>query len=342
MDGMHSSYPPGGPLPADRLLQGAIDLHHHGYPEFTFGCHARLEDAGEFERCRDAGMAGVVLKSHMWPTVGRAYLLRTMVPGIEIIPSITLNTVVGGFNPAAVESAAEQGARVLFMPTWSAANDLQRAGFSKYIGRYLEAVAAMKPEQGLKVTSERGTVLPEVRECLSVAAKYRMLICSAHISPKETRELAECAQGYGIKEIIFSHPDSKSVGATKDDIKEIMDRGAVFEFCINGFMPSSQRASPKSVFEIVEQFGSERVIITTDYFHDLDPPGAEMMRIMLSTLLHAGMQEADLRNMVVGNPRRLLGISDVAGIRGDDVPNSARQAEKLRAQALAAKAAAAV
>ena len=342
VDGMHSPYPPGGPLPADRLLQGAIDLHHHGYPEFTFRCPARLEDAMEFERCRDAGMAGIVLKSHMWPTVGRAYLLRTMVPGIEIIPSITLNTVVGGFNPAAVESAAEQGARVLFMPTWSAANDLRRGGFSKYIGRYLGTVAAMKPEQGLKVTSERGTVLPEVHECLSVAAKYRMLICSAHISPKETRALAECAQGYGIKEIIFSHPDSKSVGANHDDINEIMDRGAVFEFCINGFMPSSQRASPKSVFDIVEQFGSERVIITTDYFHDLDPPGAEMMRILLSTLLHAGMQETDLRNMIVGNPRRLLGSSDITCVGEDEVTNSAREVEKLRAQSDVAETAAAV
>lgn len=165
----------------------------------------------------------------------------------------------------------------------------------------------------------------------SVAAKYRMLICSAHISPKETMHLAECAQGYGIKEIIFSHLDSKSVGATKDDIKEIMDRGAAFEFCINGFMPSSQRASPKSVFEIVEQFGSERVIITTDYFHDLDPPSAEMMRLMLSTLLHAGMQEVDLRNMVVVNPRRLLGNSDIANVPHDEALESG-QVEKVRPQ----------
>jgi microsomal dipeptidase-like Zn-dependent dipeptidase len=192
----------------------------------------------------------------------------------------------------------------------------------------------MTPERGLKVTSEHGRVLPEVRECLALAAKYRMLICSAHISPKETMKLAECAQEYGIKEIIFSHPDSKSVGATEDDIKEIMDRGAVFEFCINGFMPSSQRASPKSVFDIVERFGSERVIITTDYFHDLDPPGAEMMRIMLSTLLHAGMKDADLRNMVVGNPRRLLGNSNVVGVRHDKMPDPALQVEKVRAQAV--------
>ena len=299
--------PPGGPQPADELLQDAIDLHHHGYPEFTFRSHTRLEDSAELTLCREAGMAAVVLKSHMWPTVGRAYLLKNIVPGIEAISSVTLNTIVGGFNPIAVESAAEQGARVVFMPTWSAANDLQRGGFNKYLAKYLKGVAAMSPEKGLRLTSERGAILPEVRECLSVAATYRMLLCTAHISPRESIALAECAKEYGIEEVIFSHPDSRSVGATKDDIKEMMRLGAAFEFCVNGFMPGIQRSSPRSVMEIVDQYGAEHVILTTDYFHEVDPPGSEMLRIMLSTLLGAGMKQSDLRKMVNDNPRRLLG-----------------------------------
>jgi uncharacterized protein DUF6282 len=57
---------------ADQILQGAIDLHHHGYPEITFDVRTRHEDVEEYRHARDAGMAGIVLKSHMWPTVGRA------------------------------------------------------------------------------------------------------------------------------------------------------------------------------------------------------------------------------------------------------------------------------
>jgi hypothetical protein len=133
----------------DHLLEGAIDLHHHGYPEISFDVRTRLEDVEEFEHSRRAGMAAVVLKSHMWPTVGRAYLLSRAVPGIDIIPSITLNSVVGGFSPIAVESAALQGARVLFMPTWSARNDLERSGFSRLMRRYVPSVGAIAPEAGL-------------------------------------------------------------------------------------------------------------------------------------------------------------------------------------------------
>jgi hypothetical protein len=302
--------PPDGAQPSDNLLRGAIDLHHHGYPEFTFRCRPRLDDADELAVCRAAGMRGIVLKSHMWPTVGRAYLLRRLVPGIEIYPSITLNAVAGGFNPIAVESAAEQGARVMFMPTWGAAHDIERGGFSRFMFAYLSQAKGLKPENGLRVTGADGKVSPDVKECLAVAAQYKMLVCTAHIAPRESIALAQAAKDAGIAEIVFSHPDSKSVGATRDEIREMARRGAVIEFCINGFMPGIQRTSPKTVMEIVDEVGANKAIFTTDSFYEADPPGAEMMRIIIATMLRIGMKIDDLRKMVRTNPARLLQLSE--------------------------------
>jgi Family of unknown function (DUF6282) len=295
------------PLDADEILKGGIDLHHHGYPELSFACRTRYEDVDEVQEYKKAGLGGFVLKSHMWPTVGRAYLLRQLAPEIDIIPSITLNTIVGGFNPISVQSAGEQGARVLFMPTWSAANDLERGGFSTHISRYLPKIKELLPSKGLRVTSASGAVLPEVKECLAVAAEYHMLICTAHISPRESIALADCAKAYGISEIIFSHPDSNSVGATKEEIREMFSLGAAHEFCVNGFFPRSQRISPKKMIEIVNEVGADHAIITTDYFDEGEPSGAEMLRILVSTLLSMGMAPEALRKMVYDNPRRLLG-----------------------------------
>jgi Family of unknown function (DUF6282) len=301
--------PPDGAQPADDLLKGAIDLHHHGYPEFTFRCRTRLDDADELAVCRDASMRGVVLKSHMWPTVGRAYLLRRLVPGIEIYPSITLNAIAGGFNPIAVESAAEQDARVMFMPTWGAANDIERGGFSRFMASYLPHAKTLTPDRGLRVTGTDGKVLPEVKECLAVAAQYKMLVCTAHIAPRESVALAAAAKDFGIAEIVFSHPDSKSVGASRDDIREMARLGAVIEFCINGFMPGIQRTSPATVMEIVGDVGADKVIFTTDSFYEAEPPGAEMMRIIIATMLRVGMKPDDLRKLVRTNPERLLHLS---------------------------------
>jgi hypothetical protein len=302
-------YPPGGPTLADRLLVGAIDLHHHGYPEMSLATLSRADDADEFRMSRAAGMAAVVLKSHMWPTVGRAYLLSQMAPGIEIIPSITLNTVAGGFNPAAVESAALQGARVMFMPTWSAANDIERGGFSSVIGQYIPRLTRQTIGSGLRAIGPSGKVLPEVLECLSVAAEHGMLLCTAHISPVESIALAQAARDAGIDEIVFSHPHAKSVGATPEHIRDMAQLGACCEFCIISMLPAYGGTSIKTVLDVLAELPPERVVITTDHFYEFYPPGAEMMRMIIGSLLHAGVSEKDVAQIFRGNPQRLLAKS---------------------------------
>ena len=62
---------------ADRLLEGAIDLHCHGYPEICFEVKMRAEDSEAAQLAAQAKMKGFGLKSHMRPTVGRAYQLRS-------------------------------------------------------------------------------------------------------------------------------------------------------------------------------------------------------------------------------------------------------------------------
>ncbi len=293
-------------LAVDRIMAGAIDLHHHGYPEVSFAMTTRMDDEAEFRNSRDAGMAAVVLKSHMWPTVGRAYLLNRLVPGIEIIPSITLNTVVGGFSPLAIESAALQGARAVFMPTWSAVNDLERGGFSRSFKSYLSTAADFSAERGLRVIGPDGKVLPEVKECLAVIAEHRMVLNTGHISPKESIALAEEARLLGINEIVFSHPDSLSIGATRDDALAMAELGAYHEYCVIGALPALQRTKMPAVLKMIEDISAQRIIITTDYFYDWFPPGAEMMRLMAGSLLYAGIPESDVVAMIRTNPERLL------------------------------------
>jgi uncharacterized protein DUF6282 len=291
----------------DSLLKGAIDFHHHGYPEISFDVRTRLEDVDALRLARDAGMAGIVLKSHFWPTVGRAYLLRQLVPGIEVVGSITLNSAVGGFHPLAVESAARQGARVAFMPTWSAAHDMERGGMSRYIAGFLTRARALAPERGLRVTGADGRVEPEVLECLDVMREFGMVLCTGHISPRESLALAGAARDRGIAHVVFSHPDSHSVGASRDEIREMVALGAVCEFCVIGTLPAFQRIHPRSMVEIVDEIGPERVVLTTDYFFDWFPPAPEALRMLIGTFLQLGVPAKSIGAMVRDNPARMLG-----------------------------------
>jgi hypothetical protein len=59
----------------DRFLEGAFDLHCHVYPEMTLEHEARQDDVSLLAGMQAAGMGGVVLKSHFWPTVDRCYYL---------------------------------------------------------------------------------------------------------------------------------------------------------------------------------------------------------------------------------------------------------------------------
>jgi hypothetical protein len=299
---------PTGMQAVDRLLHGAIDLHHHGFPEFTFDHPTRLDDAAELAHARAAGMAGIVLKSHFFPTTSVAWRLNREVEGIATYPSITLNPSAGGFSPICLEAAARQGARAVFFPTWGAANDIRRGGISRYVARWIKSAASLSPEQGLTVTDAAGQVRGEVSECLAIAAEFGMLVATGHVSPRESLALVAEAKRLGVREVMFQHPDSHSIGATRDEIRELAAAGAVVEFCALGFMPAFQRLSIPDCLAIIDEVGVDQVVLTTDCFFGWMPPAAELLRITLGSFLFHGMAEADAARLVRDNPRRMLGL----------------------------------
>lgn len=309
----YAFYPPGGPTITDRLLEGAIDLHHHGYPEISYEARTRLEDVDELSIARNAGMLGVVLKSHMFPTVGRAYHLRNQVPGIEVFPSLTLNYSVGGLNPLAIESAAHQGAKAVFMPTWSAAHDIERGGMSNHLRHFLSrAESTLRPGTGIRLTEPDGRLSQQTHECLDCARQYGLMISTGHVSPTESIALAVAAKDHGIEEIVFSHPDSGSVGARREEIRAMSELGAVCEFCALGCLPPYQRIRPQEFVEVLAEIGEDKAVLTTDYFFEWAPPGPETMRLLIGTFLDLGLSETTVRKLVRDNPARLLGLDATA------------------------------
>ena len=284
------------------LLDGAIDMHYHGFPEITFEVKARLEDVKALNLAIDMGMRGVVIKSQMWPSTGRVYHLRQRVPGIECFASITLNSVVGGLSPWVVDAAARQGAKVIWLPTWSALHKLGQGGFSKMMKGWFPMITF---EPGLSCVDSSKKVTAELGSIIKLAKDMDLVLCTGHVSPEESLAVAQEAERIDFKKLVFTHPLSGSVGATLEQTKEMTKRGAYAEFCAINIFPHNDL---DKMVEFIQELGAEHCILTTDAFDQWVPPGAEYFRMFLGSLITSGIDKESLKIMTRDNPYTLLGL----------------------------------
>src|SRR5689334_12283293 len=126
------------------LLVGAIDLHCHSGP----AAMPRILDHHEaLMDCAAAKFAALVYKDHFYLGVSHAMILEKLFPesGVKLFSGIALNNASGGINPHAVNHAINIGAKIVWMPTLSAANHLEKLAtegktFPKTSKRMLDAL----------------------------------------------------------------------------------------------------------------------------------------------------------------------------------------------------------
>ena len=296
---------------ADMLLDGAIDMHAHGYPQFTLNMPGRQNNYEWAQAAKNAGMAGIVIKSHIWPTTGEAYLLDQIFWGINIFGSITLNYPVGGLDPMAVQIAAESGAKVVFMPTWNSKNDIDKGmHYADRMRPYVTSVdEAMKDKPGITVLDENGNLLPEAYAIIELCKTYELVLASAHLSINESLKLCRAATAAGAK-FVLTHPlNTPLIGATVDQMKEIADMGGFIENVFIGCMPMHEGIKPKRIAEVIEHIGAARCTMASDAIEAWNPPPPEVLRMFIASMLALGVHEDDVYMMTHTNPRYLLGLS---------------------------------
>jgi len=290
------------------LLSGAIDIHCHGYPEIALDWRMPLEDVYTLQMAKEYGMKGLVLKSHMWPTVGRTHLLKKMVEGIEVFGSITLNQCCGGVSPWIAEAACRLGAKVIWMPTWGSHNDIKRDGAINILKRAYGDIFNVRLEDGIQLVDEDGSLKENAKTILDIARSHDVTISTGHLSPQESLEIAKHARDLNFKKLVMGHPNSISVGASTDHMKEMVRLGGMVEFCFIGALPLRQRFHPKQIVEFIRELGPEHCVLSTDAFYDWTPPAPEMLRMFIAALVELGISREDIKLMVQNNPARLLNV----------------------------------
>ena len=208
---------PEHPVPSERareLVRGGFDPHVHVAPDFAPRRISDLELAG---RCLELGLAGFGLKSHYTATAERAAVVTAAAPGgVRALGTITLNHAGGGLNATAVEVAARQGARIVWLPTVSSENEFGEVEEADPDGKVpvwvrfeLELRAAVRP-QPVAVLDAEGRPLPELREVLDVIVRHGIVLATGHLSRDEIVVVVDAAVEAGVETIVVTHPEFPS------------------------------------------------------------------------------------------------------------------------------------
>jgi hypothetical protein len=270
------------------LLCGAIDTHVHSYPDVVA---RKLDDIELVEHARAAGMRGLLLKSHVFSTAERAWLLNRLYPDFRVAGGLVLNDTVGGLNPRAVDAALKLGAAQIWMPTLSAANHRRHLGGS-----------------GTLVVLDGAGLRPEVREILDLLAGADAILATGHLSPHEIEVLIDATLEGGVSRINITHPEWPVTELPLDVQRRFAETGRVFlERCFVATLPGAPAAiSFERIVAEIRATPIEQNIIASDLGMPQFPTPVDGLRTFIGRLLECGFTENDVRMMCQANPARLL------------------------------------
>lgn len=301
------------PRPTDkarRLVAGSYDLHVHVAPDVM---RRNITDIDLARRHYEEGLAGFVLKSHYVPTAERASSVSQAVPQVGVFGAITLNGSVGGMNPLAVEIAAREGARFVWMPTVDSSNQRSSTatdpeGAKPPMWAQLQSELA---ERGMasppvEVLDHNGQVLQEVKDVLSIIARYDLVLATGHLGRDEILAVVRQANDQGVKRIVVTHPEFTSQRLGPKDQAELAELGAYLERCFT--TPYTGKVEWEEMIANIRHVGVAHSFLSSDLGQPFNPAVEDGLALMADHFLKAGFGEEEIEIMTVHNTAKILGV----------------------------------
>jgi hypothetical protein len=278
------------------------------------GHKSRIDDMTMVQLARDYGLRGVVLKSHFWPTMDRAFHLNERLASetFTVFSSITLNPVAGALSPMSVEAAAGHGAKLVYLPTWGACHDHQNKGvvFQRVMQPNFPAIPEELDKHGaISMLDENGKLLPAVHDIIALCKQHQLVLCTGHVSSPEAMLVLRAAHAAGVDKLVATHPFSPLISTSIEDAREYARLGAILEFTFAGTVAAHKPLVIRQVADLVRELGPQHCMLTTDVFFEYLPPQPEALRMFAHQMCFVGIPEEDVRTMIVSNPTRLLGLA---------------------------------
>ncbi|RKJ04889.1 hypothetical protein D7X87_09970 [bacterium D16-54] len=280
-------------------LQGVIDMHVHSNPDIR---HRAYDDFELMEAGIRAGARAIVIKTHQGTTVDRAFLCNRHNEIVHqgdndftMFGSVTMNRQMGGINPWAVESGLKLGAKVIWLPTQSARNNMMKQN--------------QDPSGCVEVVRD-GKVVPELSDIFRLVKDYDVVLGTGHVSPEECFRVVEAARDAGVKKLVVTHPEWWMVGMSlEDQVRIVKDYDVILEHCFAQPMGGGKYKSNLPMnLEAVEACGYKNVMVSTDGGQVENPNWEIALEQYMQYLSDHGVGEDALRYMTHDIQAGLLGI----------------------------------
>lgn len=282
-------------------LKGVIDMHVHSNPDIR---HRRYDDFELMEAGIRVGARAIVIKTHQGTTVDRAFLCNRHNEIVHqgdndftMFGSVTMNRQMGGINPWAAESGLKLGAKVIWLPTQSARNNMLRQN--------------QDPAGCVEVIRD-GRVVPELSDIFRLVKDYDVVLGTGHVSPEECFRVVEAARNAGVRKLVVTHPEWWMVGISlEDQVRLVKDYDVILEHCFAQPMGGGKYKSNLPMnLEAVQACGYKNVMVSTDGGQVENPNWEIALEQYMQYLLDHGVGEKELRYMTHDIQAGLLGIEE--------------------------------
>lgn len=280
-------------------LKGVIDMHVHSNPDIR---HRAYDDFELMEAAIRVGARAIVIKTHQGTTVDRAYLCNRhneiMHHGdndFTMFGSITLNRQMGGLNAAAVESGLKLGAKVIWLPTQSARNNLE-----KQKGDLSKAVEVIRD----------GKIVPELQDIFQLIKDFDVVLGTGHLSPEEIFRVVEAARNAGVRKIVVTHPEWWMVGMSlEEQVRLVQYYDIILEHCFAQPMGGGKYKSNLPLnLEAIQACGYKNVMVSTDGGQVENPFWEAALEQYIQYLADHGISEEQIFYMTHEIQTRLLNL----------------------------------
>jgi hypothetical protein len=280
-------------------VRGAYDLHVHIDPDVVGRI---VDDVTLASRCADVGLAGFGLKSHYTSTAERARTVNRVAPeGVRAVGALSLNRAVGGLNALAVEIAAREGARIVWLPTVDAVNEAgardREYGEGVPVPMWV-AIQKELREAGMElppvaVVDDDGAPLPELLRVVEVVAKHQLVLATGHLARDEIFTVVD----------VITHPEVPAQALSIEDQVALAARGAILERCFT--TPFTGKCTWEHVAEGIRATDPINNLLSTDLGQPRNPPVEDGLALFADRLLEQGFTEEEIRTMTVRQSTRL-------------------------------------